>query len=140
MSIEGTTAGGVDEPSGRAWLAVEGRSLSLAQSARPALSVEKATSPPPPLKRALSADSFSSGVADSAGATSAAFATVAGERSSRDCLPLTRRGQSLCQCWPRHQRHLDLFTDHDSPAAGRGLFGSFARAASSGELRERNAR
>eukprot|EP00965_Chrysotila_dentata_P149269 4930134-Pleurochrysis_carterae.AAC.1 len=65
---------------------------------------------------------------------------VACERSSRGGLPFTRRGQSLCQCWPLHQRHFDHFTDHDSPAAGRGRLGSFARAALSGESRERNAR
>eukprot|EP00965_Chrysotila_dentata_P219283 6191039-Pleurochrysis_carterae.AAC.2 len=114
--------------------------LSGAQRARPALSVEKATSPPPPLKRELSALSFSSGDEDSAEATSAAFATAAGGRPSRACLLLTRRGQSLCQCWPWHQRHFDHLTDHDSPAAGRGRFGSLERAASSCELRERKAR
>eukprot|EP00965_Chrysotila_dentata_P043342 1440725-Pleurochrysis_carterae.AAC.1 len=69
---------------GWAWLTDEHWSFSLAQSARPALSVEKATSPPPPLKRALSAVSFSSGGTDLAEATSAAFATAVGERPSHD--------------------------------------------------------
>eukprot|EP00965_Chrysotila_dentata_P000367 12655-Pleurochrysis_carterae.AAC.1 len=92
------------------------RSRARRGSARPALSVEKATSPPSPLKRALRAASFNSGGVDSVEATSATFATAVGERPSRDCFPLTRRGQSLCQCWPWHQRHLDHLTDHDSPA------------------------
>eukprot|EP00965_Chrysotila_dentata_P012845 424521-Pleurochrysis_carterae.AAC.1 len=76
-------------PTGWAWLVVEHWSLSRAQSARPTLSVEKATSPPSPLKRALRAISFSSGSVDSAEATSATFATAVGERPSRDCFPLT---------------------------------------------------
>eukprot|EP00965_Chrysotila_dentata_P022292 737471-Pleurochrysis_carterae.AAC.1 len=69
---------------------------SLAQRARPAPSVENATSAPPSLNRALSAVSFNSVGAGSADATRAAFAGC--DRSSRAGLPLTRRGQSLCQC------------------------------------------
>eukprot|EP00965_Chrysotila_dentata_P025744 855338-Pleurochrysis_carterae.AAC.1 len=78
--------------SGDMSLTAEVGALSLAQRARPAPSVENATSPPPSPNRALSAVSFSSGGAGSIDAASAAFAAAGRERSSRACLPLTRRG------------------------------------------------
>eukprot|EP00965_Chrysotila_dentata_P168934 5577933-Pleurochrysis_carterae.AAC.1 len=67
-------AGG--ESSGGARLKVEEGALSLAHSARPVPSVENATSAPPSLNSAFSADSFSSGGADSAVATRAALAVA----------------------------------------------------------------